>query len=112
MLDALRGTAFGGHLGEPESTADKVARTEDGGRSWRALSVSPIPSAIYGGLHVPGTGGSALAAVGPGGAAVSVDGGESWRRLDERPWWGIGSGGPDATWITGPGGRIARIRLR
>jgi hypothetical protein len=68
--------------------------------------------AVYGGTHVPGTRGRALVAVGPGGADVSLNGAGSWDSLDTRAWWGIGSAGPGATWIAGPEGRIARIRIR
>jgi photosystem II stability/assembly factor-like uncharacterized protein len=112
MVDALRGFVFGGHLGDRENTDDKVASTEDGGRTWRAVPGSPIPGAIYGGVHLPDTDGRVFVVVGPGGAAASLDGGVRWSTLDPRPWWGIGSGGPDATWVTGPQGRVARLRVR
>jgi photosystem II stability/assembly factor-like uncharacterized protein len=112
MADATRGMAFGGHLAEQTNNGTKVARTQDGGRTWSAVSVAPIPGAIYGGVHVPGTSGRVFVVVGPGGSAVSLDGGNSWSRVDTRAWWGVGSGGPDATWITGPQGRVAKLRLR
>jgi photosystem II stability/assembly factor-like uncharacterized protein len=108
MLDEGRGTAFGGNIGQPDLRTDNVARTEDGGRTWSLLSRPAMAGPIYGGVHLPGTEG--LIAVGPGGADFSSDGGGSWRTLDAQPWWGVGSGGPDATWITGPDGRIARLR--
>ena len=109
MLDERRGTAFGGNIGQPDLRSDNVARTDDGGRTWSLLARPAMAGPVYGGVHVPGT--DALIAVGPGGVDFSSDGGGSWRTLDTQPWWGLGSGGPDATWITGPGGRIARIRV-
>jgi photosystem II stability/assembly factor-like uncharacterized protein len=112
MVDARRGTAFGGNLGITDVHTDNLARTLDGGRTWTALPHASMTGALYGGVHVPDTGLRGMVAVGPGGADVSIDGGERWATLDLRPWWGIGSLGPDATWITGPGGRIARIRMR
>jgi len=112
MVDALRGTAFGGDLGAADRNTRNLARTNDGGRSWSPLPHPPLEGALYGGVHVPDTGLRALLAVGPRGATASLDGGESWSVVDLRSWWGVGSGGPDATWITGPGGRIARVRLR
>jgi hypothetical protein len=111
MSDATTGTAFGGNLNSKEHT-DDVARTTDGGRTWRLLPRLALAGAAYGGVHVPGTAGRGLVAVGPGGVDVSLDGGQSWTTLDARAWWGIGSAGRDATWITGPDGRIARIRMR
>jgi photosystem II stability/assembly factor-like uncharacterized protein len=110
MVDARRGTAFGGNLAAPEGRADNVARTEDGGRTWSLLPRPAMTGPLYGGVHVPGTGLLALIAVGPRGVDASSDGGRVWRTLDARPWWGVGSAGRDASWIAGPEGRIARIR--
>lgn len=112
MMDGETGTAFGGNLGARDERTDNVARTTDGGRSWARLPQLAMAGAAYGGAHVPATGGRALLAVGPGGADLSLDGGRSWRTLDPRSWWGIGTAGRDATWIAGPDGRIARVRLR
>lgn len=111
MIDASTGTAFGGDLGITDRRTANVARTEDGGTTWRALPPVSFEGAVYGGVHVPGTGGRTLVVVGPGGAAVSMDAGESWTTVDERSWWGVGSGGPNATWLAGPDGRVARLRL-
>ena len=111
MVDDERGLAFGGHLGDAQNSGVKVARTQDGGRSWQAVAGAPIPGAIYGGVHVGGTNGSSFVVVGPGGAALSTDGGTRWSMLDAGRWWGVGSGESGATWISGPGGQIARIRV-
>jgi hypothetical protein len=50
--------------------------------------------------------------VGPGGADWSPDGGATWRALDDRSWWGIGFASPDAGWLAGPDGRIAKLAFR
>jgi photosystem II stability/assembly factor-like uncharacterized protein len=112
MVDPSMGTGFGGNLGARDARTENVVRTTDGGRTWSELPRLSIAGAAYGGVHVPGTGGRVLVAVGPGGADVSRDGGQSWSALDARAWWGIASAGSGATWIAGPEGRIARIRLR
>lgn len=109
MADADRGFAFGGVLHAPDEHTRNVAGTEDGGASWSPLPRLPFPGAAYGGLAMPGTDGRGLVAVGPGGAAVSGDGGAGWTMVDERSWWAVGSAGVDATWIAGPDGRIARL---
>ncbi|MGH7482207.1 MAG: WD40/YVTN/BNR-like repeat-containing protein, partial [Longimicrobiales bacterium] len=109
MVDAQRGTAFGGDLAVTERATANVARTTDGGASWHTLGPLPFPGAAYGGTHVPGTDGHVLVVVGPNGVAISFDGAERWTLLDERAWWAVGSAGPGATWITGPDGRIARV---
>jgi photosystem II stability/assembly factor-like uncharacterized protein len=110
MVDGSVGTVFGGNLSAAGSRVDNIARTDDGGRTWTLQPRPVLAGAIYGGVHVPGTGGRYLIAVGPGGADVSTNGGLGWGTLDAQAWWGVGSGGPDASWITGPGGRIARVR--
>ena len=111
MADRRVGTAFGGSLLVSDTHTDDVVRTSDGGRSWTPLPHLMMLGPVYGGTHVPGTDGQELVAVGPGGADISMDGGQSWSTLDARAWWGIASGGAGATWITGPGGRVARIRF-
>jgi photosystem II stability/assembly factor-like uncharacterized protein len=111
MADGRAGNVFGGDLNVRDRRLDNTARTTDGGRSWTLATAVPIDGAVYGGVHVPGTGGNGLVAVGPGGGAASIDGGSGWTVVDGRAWWGVGSAGPDATWITGPEGRIARVRL-
>ena len=110
MLDESTWTAFGGNLNSKEHT-DDVARTTDGGRTWRKLPHLALAGAAYGGAHIQGTGVRGLVAVGPGGADVSTDGGQTWTTVDPGAWWGVGSIGRNATWIAGPQGRIARIRL-
>ena len=112
MVDASNGFGFGGNLGARDTRTDNVARTTDGGRTWTLLPHLAMAGAAYGGVAVPGTDGRALVAVGPGGADVSLDGGRSWTTLDARAWWGVGASGPDAVWIAGPQGRIARVRVR
>lgn len=112
MIDARTGTAFGGNLAVNDRRTENVARTTDGGATWQAMPNVAMNGAVYGGVQVPQTGGRAVVAVGPGGLDVSTDGAGSWRTLDARSWWGLGSGGADATWVVGPQGRIARLRVR
>ena len=112
MTSDSAGTVFGGRLTVTDARGDQVARTADGGRSWTLAPRLAMLGPAFGGVHVPGTGGRALLVVGPGGLDFSRDGAQSWQTADSRAWWGIGSAGPLATWIAGPSGRIARVRLR
>ena len=107
--DDAHGVAVGGDLSDPALDVDAVARTADGGRTWQRGGRLPFPGAAYGAAYVPESG--ALVAVGPGGAAVSGDDGRTWRLVDGRAWWGVAASAPDAVWLTGPDGRIARVRL-
>ena len=110
MRDDRDCVAVGGDIGDPESDVDAVARTTNGGRTWQRGGRLPFSGAAYGVASVPGI--RAYVAVGPGGAAVSRDDGRTWELLDSRTWWGVAAAGPDAVWLTGPDGRIARIRVR
>jgi photosystem II stability/assembly factor-like uncharacterized protein len=106
------GTVFGGNLGVTDRKTDNVAGSSGGG-SWRPLARLSFDGAVYGGLHVPAVpDDDYLLAVGPGGLAASNDGGDQWLTVDAQAWWGLGSAGPHATWVAGPEGRIARVRLR
>jgi photosystem II stability/assembly factor-like uncharacterized protein len=110
MMDGDRGLAFGGDLSTPEGHTDNIARTVDGGRTWTSAARPTLGGAIYGGVFVPGSDG-AYVIVGPGGADFTTDGGATWEPLDTSAWWGVAAHGPDAIWVTGPDGRIARVAV-
>lgn len=109
MRDDRTGIAVGGDIGDGASTVDAVALTSDGGRTWEPGGRLPFSGAAYGVAVVPGI--RAAVAVGPGGAALSRDGGRTWELIDNRVWWGVAAASRDAVWLTGPDGRIARLRL-
>jgi photosystem II stability/assembly factor-like uncharacterized protein len=108
------GIVFGGDLNQPDAFTDNIALTDDGGSSWTLASRPPFAGAIYGGAYVPGTGArgeepAALLAVGPGGAAYSLDAGATWAPIDQLSYWGVGAASPRAAWIVGPEGRITKV---
>ncbi|MGB3544626.1 MAG: sialidase family protein, partial [Rubrivirga sp.] len=107
--DDRNGVVLGGDLTQPTEFLMSVATSSDGGRTWQAAGTLPFPGAAYGAAYVPGS--DALVAVGPGGAGLSRDDGQTWILLDERTFWGVAAAGPDAVWLVGPDGRIVRVRL-
>ena len=107
--DAMHGFAGGGDIGARASQTVRVARTDDGGRTWAALPAPGFPGAVYGIASAPGT--EALVAVGPGGAAYSADGGSGWVALDSSSYWSAGFASARAGWLVGPRGRIAKVSL-
>jgi len=111
MMDDRNGLAFGGDLAIRDAHTDNVARTADGGSTWQPAARPAMAGAIYGGAFVPGTE-DAFVIVGPAGADVSTDGGRTWNPLDTSEWWGVAAHGPDAIWLAGPDGRIARVGVR
>jgi photosystem II stability/assembly factor-like uncharacterized protein len=106
--DTLHGILGGGDIAVPDSFADNVARSDDGGRTWRLAARTPFAGAIYG-LAYAGTS-RAVVATGPSGAAWSTDEGESWTPLEGvKDYWAVAFAGPKTGWLVGTEGRILRI---
>lgn len=106
------GYAMGGIIGQDSMRIDNVARTTDGGQSWRVAGRPRMAGPVYGGAWVPGVPGPALFAVGPRGADYSLDGGLTWLLADTQAYWAVGFASPAAGWAVGPGGRITRFSLQ
>jgi photosystem II stability/assembly factor-like uncharacterized protein len=109
--DDKHGVVMGGSMMDTSSRTDDVAFTSDGGRSWTAVGRAPFPSAIYGGSYVPGARVPTLVAVGPGGAAASLDDGRNWVPVDTAAYWSVGFASPTSGWVVGPRGRIKRLAI-
>jgi hypothetical protein len=121
FADARRGIVVGGDYEQPHDTVANVALTNDGGATWRLSAGRPLGyrSAV---AYMPRAGGLVVVAVGTSGSDVSVDGGETWARIDTVGFntvafadangigrsvvgWAVGPGGRVARWV-GPGGRV------
>jgi photosystem II stability/assembly factor-like uncharacterized protein len=109
--DDMHGVALGGDLADTAGYTQNVIATADGGATWTVGGRMVFPGAVYGASYVPGTNGGTLVAVGPQGAAYSLDDGSNWAGLDTLSYWAVGFAGPTAGWAVGPGGRITKIRL-
>ena len=108
--DTLHGVLGGGDIAAPDSFADNVARSGDGGRTWRLATRTPFPGAIYGLAYVPGGEGRTVVATGPSGAAWSADEGDRWSVLEgTKDFWAVGFASPKAGWLVGTEGRILKI---
>jgi photosystem II stability/assembly factor-like uncharacterized protein len=108
FVDALHGVVVGGEYTKPHEAFPNVALTSDGGASWH-LAAGPWPAGYMSAVaYVPGTGGREIVAVGLGGTARSVDGGERWTMVDSVGYNSVAFAAPDAGWAVGPAGRIAR----
>ncbi len=107
--DTLHGMLGGGDIAAPDSFADNVARSSDGGRTWRLAARTPFPGAIYGLAYV-GTGSRVVVATGPSGAAWSAHEGDDWTLLEGvKDYWAVAFGSPRAGWLVGTEGRILKI---
>lgn len=109
--DDLNGIAVGGDYTKPGERAGNVARTEDGGRTWRPIRGAPPRGYRSGVAYVPGTDPLLLVAVGTSGSDYSRDGGESWAPIDTVGYNAVAAAGPDAVWAVGPGGKVAKLRI-
>jgi photosystem II stability/assembly factor-like uncharacterized protein len=110
--DEENGIAAGGDIAAPDERQDNIAALSVGGRAAR-LAASPVfPGPIYGIAHVPGTTPPALVAVGPKGAAYSLDSAQTWMPLSADGYWSIGFDSSGIGWMVGPEGRISRLELR
>jgi photosystem II stability/assembly factor-like uncharacterized protein len=77
--DALHGIVVGGDYRNESAAVDNAAITEDGGRTWKAVSgLSGFRSVV---AYRPGAKTSELVAIGPQGADYSIDDGRSWTAL-------------------------------
>lgn len=109
--DESHGLAAGGDITEPDLSADVVARTDDGGRSWRSAARPPFPGPVYGSAVVPGAQGLAVVIVGPGGAALSTDGGAHWSLLTSIEHWAVTFATEQLGFMVGPEGRVTSVRF-
>jgi photosystem II stability/assembly factor-like uncharacterized protein len=110
FADADRGVAVGGNYKRPAEAKAVVALTSDGGRTWKTPSGAPPEGFRSAVAFLPSKGDKVLVAVGPSGSDVSIDGGESWRRLGNLGFHALGfADKPLAGWASGDNGTIARF---
>lgn len=124
--DARHGILGGGDLAAPTAFTNNVARSHDGGKTWRLAQHPTFTGAIYGlsyvrtvGRHKNDDGKErgeqekyerAVVATGPGGASWTPDEGETWYSIPgAMDYWAVAFGSPDAGWLVGTNGRILKI---
>jgi len=101
-------TGFAGGGDSLGASAGQVARTDDGGATWRLVGSPTLAGPVYGLAVVPGRR-STLVAVGPAGASYSADDGATWADLAAGDWWGVAFARSGVGWMVGPRGAIARV---
>jgi len=103
------GAAAGGDIGAPDTYADNIALTEDGGESWWLVAGPTFPGAVYAIAYIPGAPVATLVAVGPGGASYSTDDGGSWASIADDSYWSLAFTPSGIGFLVGPDGRLARL---
>ncbi len=107
--DAEHGVVVGGDYKRTETGGRVIARTEDGGSTWK-LPRGPGPGAFRSAVsYVPGASTSTLVAVGPSGADISNDDGETWKPLPGPGFHAVSFAPEGAGWAVGEAGRIGRF---
>ena len=109
FADTLRGIAAGGDYQRPDSAATTIALTDDGGRTWRAVAGSEGLGYRSGSAWIANGEEGRLVTVGPGGTAMSTDGGDTWSVIDRTGYHAVTAGDGGTAWVTGAAGRAARV---
>lgn len=110
--DAEHGVAVGGDHREPHDPVANVARTWDGGRTWKMAGASAPAGVRYGVAYAFSADGPTVVAVGPSGWGYSVDDGVSWTALDTSSYNTVATASGGRVWVGGVDGRIAFLKLR
>lgn len=106
--DTRTGIAIGGDYDPANPTKDAVARTGDGGKTWRTPPQAP-KGYRSGATYVPYLP-FALVAVGPSGSDMSIDGGNRWHQFDSGSFDTVDCGWDASCWAAGEQGRVAALR--
>lgn len=111
--DADNGVVVGGDYRLEDQAVDNAAITRDGGRTWsfpQGRGLSGFRSAV---AYIPSASPPALLAIGPTGADMSIDDGESWAPVESPVGMHTLSFAPGApvAWAAGENGRVSRALL-
>jgi len=108
--DARTGVIVGGDYRKDAEARQNAATSNDGGRTWKLVRVSPPAGFRSAVVYVPGTAAPTLIAVGPSGSDYSMDNGATWKSLGPGGFHAVSfAGSEDAGWAVGEGGRIAKL---
>jgi photosystem II stability/assembly factor-like uncharacterized protein len=105
--DGDHGLAIGGDYKSPQRPGSNLARTMDGGRTWKVVNTAPRD--YRSGLSIiPGTSGL-FVAVGPTGSDLSRDRGATWSPIGSELFHAVSAFSPDAVWAVGDNGLIGKL---
>jgi photosystem II stability/assembly factor-like uncharacterized protein len=107
---------------------DNVARSNDGGKTWRLTPKAPVPGAVFGLAYAQNSRGEddegededhgaradrkqhKVVVTGPAGAAWTTDEGDHWTSFDGvTGFWAVAFANEHDGWLVGTEGRILKI---
>jgi photosystem II stability/assembly factor-like uncharacterized protein len=111
FYDSQNGIIMGGDWNQKDKNTENKAITSDGGRTWTLTADGEGPSYRSSVRYIPGSKGKELIAVGTPGISYSKDGGMSWKKVSEEPFYTIRFV-PDgkSAWLAGSG-KIGKLEL-
>jgi len=104
MRDAKNGVIAGGNYEKPAATANNLAFTSDGGKTW-----TPGPGLNGYRSGVAYIDKRTIIAVGSSGSDISTDRGKTWKNLDKISYNAVHARGKTGVWAVGDKGMIARL---
>jgi len=109
FFDESHGVLVGGDYLQPYGRSDHCAVTADGGRSWLSIDEGSPGGHRACVAYRPGVETLELLSVGRAGVDLSLDGGVQWSRVDAPGFYCVEFGGMNFAFLTGSGGRLARL---
>ena len=100
----LHGTVVGGNYEKPADSANNLAFTRDGGKSWYAgEGLSGYRSSV---AYIDDR---TIIAVGTNGTDISTDRGGTWKKISDENLNSVAARGKNAVWAVGPNGVVVRL---
>ena len=103
MPDKKRGVIVGGNYEKPNETANNLAFTSDGGKTW---TLGKGLNGYRSGVDFIDE--KTIIAVGSSGSDLSTDGGKTWKNLDKENYNAVQTKGKNAVWAVGAKGLVAK----
>ncbi len=107
MRDAKRGVIVGGNYEKPNDSANNLAFTSDGGKTW---TLGKGLNGYRSGVDFIDK--MTIIAVGSSGSDISTDGGKTWKNLDKENYNAVQAKGKNAVWAVGANGLVAKFSLK
>jgi photosystem II stability/assembly factor-like uncharacterized protein len=108
MYDSKKGVIVGGNYEKPDESANNLAFTSDGGKTWTlGKGLTGYRSGV---AYVDKT---TIVAVGSNGWDVSFDGGKSWKNYGtgDKDFNAVAAKGENAIWAVGANGLVTKLHL-